>query len=360
MAELLELADSNIFRELKIDVIISRLINIYFLGKEVLKIGINPNSLEKIRQACYNVCIIYLMAKNILQEEEPGLDNFHLIFKSLLFLNKIKDGKKPPSKQISLGDLSEMMSLGTDRTYLYGVLYRNSRISWRNLNNLFSYIPVNTFAYYEIDKYLTKYHWRRFRKRDKGYHKYWDRPEVKIVLKKYLVDETLGLDIYLLIFFNPDNDDLIDLHHISGNNSSNDIKDLVPLLVSSHRSLTFTDLNKTQIAVKISNKKILKRKLNLRYLTSLNYSKENEIIIKNLLSGKLWSEIGSNIKQEWIFRWKDKNISGIREWYKKYGFSGLLKEYEKTIERLKKICTSSSLKSKFIFWFFQSFVPNLS
>lgn len=252
-----------------------------------------------------------------------------------------------------------MMSLGSDRTYVYSVLYRNSRIDWRNLKNLMDYIPKNSNAFYKVKQYLQKYHWKQFKVQEKGYHKYWSRDEVKIVLLKFLVDETLGLDINIFSFFNLDQGESVELHHIFGNKKSIELQDLIPLLVSSHKNLTFTDLYRTEKELLKSNNIIFQRKMSLKSLVNLRYSKRNFPDIQNEFFKSIWSDLSSKVKSEWIKRWKDRNSLYEEEWHRKYGFYNLYSNYELTLQKMKRIFNLPKLKSKFIFWFNQSFLENV-
>lgn len=367
ICKLLQLSENTIYRDASLATIFSRLLNIYFLSNEVDKIGINPNSLDKLKKESYNECLKFLISNGTIKKEEPGSDNFRLVFLSLLVLNENNGGKKPPSEQISFGDLSSKISLGEidliKRQYLYSILYRNSRIRWKilkNLRDLILNLSNSSIALKEIDKYLLKYHWRKFKPSHGNYHRYWDRKDLKISLQKFLIEETLGLDVNILEFFKLDDGDSIELHHIFENRENIFPRYIVPLLVSSHKNLTFTDKYKTEEAVKISRETILQRKKELKKFSSLDFSKEIENFIRNqFVNNTIWKDMILDVKEQWVNRWKDKNTLTEQEWYTKYRFLDLYLEYNKTLKRLRKVYSSPDMRHKFIFWYFQYFLPNL-
>jgi len=367
LCELLGLSDDgiSIFKSNNYNIIFNRLLNIFFLGEEVFNLGINPTSLDSLQRNCYNTCIDYLLSKHLIFRKEPGVDNFNLVFHTLLTLNRQNGKRKSSNSKFSLGDLSSMLSLGeinsSKRSYLYGILYRCSRIGWKILNNLLrlceNYDDNN--LYKEVKNYLLKYHWRQLRSNDKGYHKYWDRKELKTTLRKFLIDETLGLDINCFKFIELDKGDIIEIHHIFGNRESILLRDLISLLTFSHKSFTFSSLNKTEVSIKILNNILSKRKSILSRLSKLSYSKENESKIRSQFSNPIWDEMEFEIKQEWISRWREKSTLNEQEWYEKYSFADLFREYTQNLNLLKERFLSRNLKSKFIFWYFQCFLSTV-
>ncbi len=102
------------------------------------------------------------------------------------------------------------------------------------------YIRSPHDAIQKIRDYLHKYYWKKFKVKANGYHRYWDRDELKFSLRKFLFDETLGLDVNVFKFIKLDLGDPVELHHIFENIESIFLKDLAPLLTFSHKSLTFT------------------------------------------------------------------------------------------------------------------------
>ena len=128
--------ESLLFQKVQYDTVISRLVNIYFLQAQIESIGIKSEKLKELKRKCYNICLNYLFEITRI-EFEVSKDTFDIIFHSLLVLN---GGMNPPSKQVSLGDLSSKTSpaesISAKRLYLYSVLYRGSRMRWAHLNNI--------------------------------------------------------------------------------------------------------------------------------------------------------------------------------------------------------------------------------
>ena len=266
---------------------------------------------------------------------------------------------------MSLAYLSSRISPAENKaaqnTYLYGVLHRGSRMRLGHLNSLLRLMRNGTYIRYSHDvikkvrDYLHKYYWKKFKVKENGYHKYWDRDELKTSLRKFLFDETLGLDVNILNFIRLDWGDTIELHHIFENIESIFPKDLAPLLTSSHKSLTFTF--KTEQEWNISSNVIFQRRKLLRKLSLLNYTKENENIIRyNFYNDPLWEGMLDIIKRQWIERWKDKNRMKEEDWYKKYQLSSFYFRYISLIEHLRKIASLRNVRSKFVLWYFEHFL----
>ncbi len=123
-------------KEAKYDTILSRLVNIFLLQKDIEKIGIKMNVLKRLKSKCYDICLNFLFDIRRI-ESEVSRDTFDIIFHSLLVLN---DKINPPSNQVSLADFSSKISpaeiVPAQRLYLYGVLYRGSRMRRKHLNNI--------------------------------------------------------------------------------------------------------------------------------------------------------------------------------------------------------------------------------
>lgn len=64
------------------------------------------------------------------------------------------------------------------------------------------------------------------------------------------------------------------------------------------------------------------------------------------------------IKKQWIERWKDKLRMNEVDWYKKYNLSSFYLTYIDLIEHLRYISSLQNVKSKFILWYFEHFIPN--
>ncbi len=63
------------------------------------------------------------------------------------------------------------------------------------------------------------------------------------------------------------------------------------------------------------------------------------------------------IKKEWIESWKDKNRMNEEDWYKKYKLSRFYLRYTSLIEHLQKIASLRNVRSKFVLWYFEHFIP---
>ena len=345
------------------DIIFSRLVNIFLLPEEEKLLGINCNVLQYVKAECYNICLDYL---NSIGKLDSDLSNetFEIIFHSLLILNH---DIRPPSKQFLLADLSSEISpakiSSAQRSYLYSVLYRRSRMKFSHLNNLLQLMRDGTHirsshdVIKRIRDYLHKYYWKKFKIKENGYHKYWDRDELKFSLRKFLFDETLGLDVNVFNFIRLDLGDTVELHHIFENIESIFLRDLAPLLTFSHKSLTF--LFKTESEWNTSCNIIFQRRNLLREFSLLKYSEENVNKIKfNFKNNKIWESMSDIIKKQWIERWKDKIRMNEVDWYKKYNLSSFYLTYIDLIEHLRYISSLQNVKSKFILWYFEHFIPN--
>jgi hypothetical protein len=349
--------ESLLFRdeeEVQYDTIFSRLVNIFLLQNDIQNIG---NILKSLKSECYDICLNYLFDSRRI-ESEVSKDTFDIFLHSLLVLN---NKMNPPSKQVSLSDLSSKISpaenLSAQRSYLYGVLYRGSRMRVGHLNNLLRLMRDGTYiksphnVIKKVRGYLYKYYWKKFKVKANGYHKYWDRDELKFSLRKFLFDETLGLDVNVFNFIRLDLGDAVELHHIFENIESIFLKDLAPLLTSSHKSLTFSF--KTEQEWNISCNIIYQRRKLLSKFSLLNYTKENEKKIKyNFYNNKLWEGMSKMIIEQWIERWKDRKRMNEEDWYKKYKLSAFYYKYINLIASLR------DTKSKFSLWYFEYFIPN--
>ena len=114
----------------------------------------------------------------------------------------------------------------------------------------------------------------------------------------------------------------------------------------------------TEKALKLSMDQIYQRKLKLKKLSSLDYSVKNENLVRREFSSNLWAGFDSKNIEQWITRWKDKGLLPEQHWATKYGFSQLFIEFDHTFERLKRIYSLRTLKSKFFFWYFDYFFPH--
>ena len=63
------------------------------------------------------------------------------------------------------------------------------------------------------------------------------------------------------------------------------------------------------------------------------------------------------IKDEWTERWKDKAEMREEDWYKKYFLGEFYFKYVGLIEHIHDISTLQNVKSKFILWYFEHFLP---
>ncbi len=63
------------------------------------------------------------------------------------------------------------------------------------------------------------------------------------------------------------------------------------------------------------------------------------------------------IKKEWTERWKDENRMNEEDWYKKYKLSSFYLRYISLIEHLHKIASLRNVRSKFVLWYFEHFIP---
>ncbi|HEC38597.1 MAG TPA: hypothetical protein ENI29_10200, partial [bacterium] len=340
------------------DIIFSRLVNIFLLPEDEKLLGINCNVLQYVKEECYNICLDYLSSIGRLNSDLSE-ETFEIIFHSLLILNH---NIRPPSKQILLADLSSEISpaevSSAQRSYLYSVLYRRSRMRISHLNNLLRlmrdeiYIKSPHYVIKRIRDYLHKWYWKKFKIKMNGYHRYWDRDELKFTLRKFLFDETLGLDVNVFSFIRLDLGDNIELHHIFENVESIFLRDLAPLLTSSYRSLTF--LFKTESEWLISCNTIVQRRMLLQGFSLLEYNDENKKTIESSFrNNSLWEGMCDIIKNEWIERWKDKAEMREEDWYKKYYLSDFYFKYVGLIKHIRYISTLQNVKSKFILWYFE-------
>ena len=64
------------------------------------------------------------------------------------------------------------------------------------------------------------------------------------------------------------------------------------------------------------------------------------------------------ISEQWIERWKDKNIMKEENWYNKYQLSVFYSRFINLISILQKIALLRDTKSKFVIWYFEHFIPN--
>jgi hypothetical protein len=353
--------ESLLFQKVQYDTVISRLVNIYFLQAQIEGIGIKSEKLKELKRECYQICLNYLFEiKRI--KSKVSEDTFDIIFNSLLVLN---GGMNPPSKQVSLADLSSRVSPAEEKaaqkTYLYGVLHRGSRIRLGHLNNLLRLMRNGTYiksphnVIKKVRKYLHTYYWKMFKVKENGYHRYWDRNELKFTLRKLLFDETLGFDINIFKFFKLDLGDTVELHHIFENTDSIFLKDLTPLLTSSHKSLTFSF--KTEEEWNVSCNIIFHRRQLLREFFLLNYTKENENKIRyNFYSNKLLEGMSDIIIGEWIERWKDRKRMKEENWYRIYHLGNFYFRYINLIKHLQKISSLQNVRSKFVLWYFEHFL----
>jgi len=356
--------ESILFRRelIDYDIIFSRLVNIFLLPEDEDLLGINCDVLQYVKLECNNICLDYLSSIGKLNSD-LSKETFEIIFHSLLVLNY---DLNPPSHQVSLADLSSKISpaeeISAQRSYLYGVLYRSSRMRISHLNNLLRLMRNGTYIRYpheiikKIRAYLHKYYWRHFKIKENGYHKYWNREELKFSLRKFLFDETLGLDVNVFDFIRLDLGDTVELHHIFENIESIFPKDLAPLLTSSHKSLTF--LFKTESEWLISCNTIVQRRRLLQEFSSLEYNDENKKLIEfSFSNNNLWEGMCDYIKDEWTERWKDRAEMREEDWYKKYFLGDFYFKYIGLIEHIRDISTLQNVRSKFILWYFEHFLP---
>jgi hypothetical protein len=344
--------------DIGVNSLLCKLVYIYLLDSKQIDLGISDKRLIDIKEDLSNFALDYIYNEKVVSANPKRFkDTLEILFHSLLAINYQKQPRKI-TDMYTLSDLSKDVSLAkvysAKKLYLSLVLRGNTIMRWKILRNLRNNIlsqALNSIylslLIQKIDDYLDSYYWKKF-KTNKGYHRYWNRPEVKFTLRKASIDQTLGLDLINFEFLN----NSIELHHIFENTDSLYLSDIVSLGVSSHRSYTFSTKFLSQEEWLLRSAIISMRSQKLIELFSLDINRKNETKVRDEFSKNklLWSSLTQDKIDELVKRWIDKKGMSEEDWYAKYNLQIIYSDFNSVSKDF------LGKDNRYEFWFYQNFL----